>query len=183
MKSLIVDSKYDKKKLNTYLLAMFPDLSLNSLYKALRKKDIKVNGKRISENILIHSNDKVDVFIADIFLYSKKEFSINKIYEDDNILIINKPENIEILGENSLTYYIQKEYHNKKFPYPCHRLDRNTKGLIIYAKNQESLNILFRKFKNREIEKHYYCRVYGIPDKKQDTLEAYLFKDKKKSTV
>ena len=66
---------------------------------------------------------------------------------------------------------------------PCHRLDRNTYGLILFAKNNEALNILFDKFKNKEIEKHYIAYCYGVPSKKQDRLESYLFKDNKKSLV
>ena len=66
---------------------------------------------------------------------------------------------------------------------PCHRLDRNTTGLVLYAKNKESLDILLSKFKNHEIEKHYLAWVYGIPKEKHKRLEAYLFKDNKKSMV
>ena len=66
---------------------------------------------------------------------------------------------------------------------PCHRLDRNTTGLVIFAKNQESLDILLKKFKNHEIEKHYLALVVGIPKAKSKKLDAYLFKDSKKSLV
>jgi 23S rRNA pseudouridine955/2504/2580 synthase len=66
---------------------------------------------------------------------------------------------------------------------PCHRIDRNTTGLVLFAKNEDSLNILFAKFKNHEIEKHYKALVYGIPKTKSAKLEAYLFKDSKKSMV
>ena len=66
---------------------------------------------------------------------------------------------------------------------PCHRLDRNTTGLILYAKNEESLNILLQKFKNHEIEKHYLALVYGIPNVNYRKVESYLFKDNKKSMV
>ena len=66
---------------------------------------------------------------------------------------------------------------------PCHRLDRNTSGLILYAKNEEALNILLDKFKNHEIEKHYSALVYGYPKCKHQKLTAYLFKDSKKSLV
>ena len=66
---------------------------------------------------------------------------------------------------------------------PCHRLDRNTTGLIIFAKNEESLNILFDKFKKHEIEKHYLALVYGHPKNNFQRNEAYLFKDSKKSHV
>ena len=66
---------------------------------------------------------------------------------------------------------------------PCHRLDRNTTGLVIFAKNEESLNILLNKFKHHEISKSYLALVYGIPKIKNARLEAYLFKDNKKSLV
>ena len=66
---------------------------------------------------------------------------------------------------------------------PCHRLDRNTTGLILYAKNQEALDILLNKFKFHEIEKHYLAWVYGIPKVNFKRSEAYLFKDNKKSIV
>ena len=68
-------------------------------------------------------------------------------------------------------------------PMPCHRLDRNTTGLILFAKNEESLNILLKKFKNHEIEKHYLALVYGIPKENYKKCEAFLFKDNKKSQV
>ncbi len=66
---------------------------------------------------------------------------------------------------------------------PCHRLDRNTEGLVIFAKNNEALKILLSKFKAKEITKYYKCKVYGILNKKHDILNAYLFKDNKKSIV
>ena len=66
---------------------------------------------------------------------------------------------------------------------PCHRLDRNTAGLIIYAKNTEALTILLDAFKKHEIDKYYKCLVYGIITPKSNTLISYLFKDNKKSQV
>ena len=103
------------------------------------------------------------------------------IYEDDNIVVINKPVGIEVTGTNSLTQTLTLFY--KKEIYPCHRLDRNTCGLVIFAKNKEAETILLEKFKEKEIEKHYTCFVYGIPKKEHDVLEDYLFKDNKKSIV
>lgn len=66
---------------------------------------------------------------------------------------------------------------------PCHRLDRNTEGIVLYAKNSEVLEILLEKFKNHEIIKYYKCKVIGAFKKKHDVLNAYLFKDNKKSIV
>lgn len=182
MKKLIVNKKYDNKKLNKFLQDYFPNLTNNLFYKTLRKKDIKINGKRISENVNVYESDEILLYISDELLENKVELDI--IYEDDNILIINKPAEIEIVGDNSLTEVIHQQYLNCEFlPMPCHRLDRNTKGLIIYAKNQLSLDILLQKFKNHEIEKHYLALVYGKPNKNNEKLISYLFKDSKKSLV
>ena len=66
---------------------------------------------------------------------------------------------------------------------PCHRIDRNTTGLVLFAKNEKSLNILLEKFQKHEIEKHYLALIYGIPKEAHKRCEGYLFKDKKKSRV
>lgn len=182
MRELIVSKKYAHKKLNTFLMDAFPDLSINTLNKALRQKDIKINGARVKENVVLNENDHIAVYIADEYLFKKLDIPI--VYEDENILVVNKPCGIEVVTENSddtsLTSILAKKY---KFISPCHRIDRNTTGLVLFAKNEQSLNILLDKFKNKEIKKYYKCKVYGIPKKQTDTLVGYLFKDNKKSTV
>ena len=193
MKSLIVEEKYNNKKLNTYLLNKFPELNTNTLYKALLKKDVIINKKRVSENVIIHAGDEIEVYIVDDLLCpsnlkntSISNFNLDIIYEDSNIIIINKPSDIEVTGtSNCLTNYVKKYCENNKenFAEPCHRLDRNTTGLVLFAKNEDSLSILLEKFKQKEIEKHYIATVYGILSKKQNRLTAYLFKDTRKSMV
>ena len=182
MRNLIVDEKYNNKKLSAFLLASFPRLSSNSIYKALRKKDIKINGIRTNSDVCIHTADSIDIYITDEILFPT--FNLDTVFEDENILIINKCSGIEVTGDNSLTSEVHLKYSSLEFkPMPCHRLDRNTAGLVLFAKNQKSLDILLDKFKNHEIEKHYLALVYGAPPKKYDRLEAYLFKDNKKSLV
>lgn len=182
MKKLIVNQKYDGKKLNKFLLKNIPNLSSNLFYKTLRKKDIKINGKRVSENITVYQNDEILLYIADNLLESNKNLDV--FFEDENILILNKPNNLQVTGENSLTSYVHQQYKNCNFkPMPCHRIDRNTTGLVLFAKNQETLHILLDKFKQHEIEKHYLALVYGIPKNHNRKCEAYLFKDHKKSLV
>ena len=182
MKKLVVDKKYNNKKLDKFLKDSLYGLSNNLFYKTLRKKDIKINGKRVSENVSVFEKDEVLVYIPDNLL--ENNFSLDFIYEDDNILLINKPSNIEVTGNNSLTQVVHSLYPNCEFlPMPCHRLDRNTSGLILFAKNQIALDILLNKFKHHEIEKHYLALVYGIPKKKSEKLVSYLFKDSSKSLV
>lgn len=181
MKSLIVNEKYNEKKLNRFILDTFSDLTLNDLYKALRKKDIKVNGKRVNKDVVVNTGDTIEIYIVDDILYKTHAFNLDIIYEDDMIIIVNKPCGLEVTGNSSLTTLLSNKYNSNI--YPCHRLDRNTTGLVLFAKNEIALNILLDKFKNGEIEKHYACHVYGIPNIKKKTLTAYLFKDSRKSMV
>lgn len=183
MRKLVVNEKYNNKKLNIFLQEQFSGLSTSTFYKALRKKDIIVNGTRVKENVPLHTGDNITIYIIDEYLF--KQLNLDIIFEDENILIVNKPSGIEVVSadssEETLTLALQKQKGTNIMP--CHRLDRNTSGLIVFAKNEEALSILMEKIKNHEIEKYYKCKVYGIPSKKSDTLEAYLFKDNKKSLV
>ena len=179
MKTLIVNEKYNRKKLNKFLQDTYPNLSNGMFFKTLRKKDIKVNEKRVNENITLATNDKIDIYIDDSYLSVFPKLEI--VYEDEHIILVNKPSSIEVTGNNSVCEILSSNY--KKQVFPCHRLDRNTKGLVLFAKNEEALTILLDKFKNSEIEKHYAAHVYGIPKKSKETLSSYLFKDAKKSMV
>ena len=180
MQILKVEERFNNKKICDYILYKFPNLNKNTLYKYLRKKDIRINNVKISNNVNISTNDEIKIYISDEYLFTSFE-KLNIVFEDENILVINKPFGIEVVGNNSLTTMCEK-YINS-FVKPCHRLDRNTTGLVLFAKNEDALNILLDKFKKREIDKYYKATVYGILTKKQDILEAYLFKDTKKSLV
>lgn len=185
MRKIIVNKKYDGKKLNTFLLDNFNGLTLNLIYKALRKKDIRINNIKTSENCMLNEGDEITIYLTDDLLF--KTIKLDIVYEDDNILVVNKPEGIEVVSNNkdeiTLTKLVLEQFSSLDFPAPCHRLDRNTCGLVVFAKNKESLEIMLDKFKNMEIDKHYKCTVYGIPNLKETTLISYLFKDSKKSLV
>ena len=182
MKEIIVNKKYHEKKLNKVILEELPNINYPTFCKLLRKKDIRINGKRINKDMLIYENDKIEIYLPKEL--EKTKINLDKVYEDENILVINKPAKIEVTGLNSLTEIMNKQYTNGEFkPQPCHRIDRNTTGLVLFAKNKEALEILLEKFKKHEIEKHYLALVYGIPNKKEERLEAYLCKDQKKSQV
>ena len=182
MKKINVPEKYNGKKLTKFILDSFPHLSSNMLYKALRKKDIKIDGNRTNKDCVLYTGNEILIYIADEFLCPTPDLEI--VFEDENILIINKPANLEVTGENSLTSIVHEKYSTSNYdPMPCHRLDRNTTGLVLFAKNEISLNILLDKFKKHEIGKKYFALVYGIPKIKKARLENYLFKDNKKSLV
>ncbi len=178
MRDIVVKDEQNNQKLDKVIFNNFPNLAQNTFYKALRKKDIRVNERRVNENVIVHRGDTIKIFIADELLDGNINFPV--VYEDDNILIINKPSGIEVTGINSVTSILKKKY---SFIEPAHRIDRNTFGLVLFAKNKQTLDILLKKFKEKEIEKHYHATVFGIPNKTTATLEAYLFKDNKKSLV
>ncbi len=208
MRKIIVSKKYDKKYLNSFILNEFPNLNKNVLYKALRKKDIRINGVKISQNTLVHLGDEITLYIVDSELdgtrtisshnidknlYNKNENTaykdiLNKIkivYENDDLLIVYKPDNLSVTDNSrdkyTLTSILKKEFGDNIEP--CHRIDRNTKGLVLFSKTEETHKQILEMFKNGKIEKHYLAKVYGIPKKRHAILEAYLFKDSKKSMV
>lgn len=181
MKTIIVSNKFNNKKLLSFLEYEFPLASKNTFYKALRKKDIRINDARVSENVSINEKDEIKIYISDEYLFPNS-FNLDIVYEDENILVINKSKNIEVTGTYSLTSILQERLNSTNI-FPCHRLDRNTEGLVLFAKSSLVLDILLDKFKKREISKFYKCKVYGIFEKKQDVLKAFLFKDNKKAIV
>ena len=182
MQKLIVEPKFNNKKLSFFLYSHFDGLTSSVLHKALRKKDIRINDIRISEDKIIHEFDTISVYIVDELLY--KTYDIKTIYEDNNILVVYKPVNLEVVSnstsETTLTTILNKRY---TFINPCHRIDRNTTGLVLFAKDPETLEILNNKFKKKEIKKYYHCTVLGKMPKSEELLKAYLFKDTKKSLV
>ena len=185
MRKVIVNEKFDGKSLNSFLSFCFPALRQNMFFKALRQKDIKINGERIKENINVKAGDVVEVFISDEFLLGDS-IGLDIVYEDDNILAINKQIGISVTEEKDnnsicLSNLVKQKFGNELMP--CHRLDRNTKGVVLFSKNKESQEILLKKFKEHEIEKHYKALVYGIPKEEHRIVTDYLFKDSKKNIV
>lgn len=147
----------------------FPKINFNQIKTALRKKDIKINGKKVGQTTNIFSGDYVEIFLP-----AEKPKIINKAFEDSNIIIAFKPQGIEVTQKDkaydSLTL---EELVNAT---AVHRLDKNTEGLVVLAKNEVTKEELFRAFKNGQISKKYLAVVTGKV-KQKDNLVAYLKKD------
>ena len=159
MRTLIVSKKYDSKKLANFILDSFPELSINVFNKALRKKDIRINGIRVKENVVLSENDEISIYISDEFLFKKINLEI--VFEDDNVLIVNKPIGIEVVSNGSgksLTSILKEKYD---FIEPCHRLDRNTSGLIMIAKNNKAHTFLTEQIKTKAAKRKYLAIVHG----------------------
>lgn len=156
----------------------YPNVLYSAFVKALRQKDVLINGKRIKENTPVIQGSKITVFIEND---TEKNNMFKTVYEDSNIIVINKNKGIETCDGD---YNIVNElYKQNLIVYPVHRLDRNTLGLVIFAKSQEVQNALIEEFKSGNVEKYYYAEVYGVPNQKKTTLRGYLVKNKNESNV
>ena len=186
MKSFIVSENNNNKKIVPVILDEYSGLSYNSLLKAFRKKDVKVNGTRVSSDYVVSTGDKIEIYLIDSFF---EKPSLDIVYEDDNLIIVNKPQGVAVHPDSktssntlidNINEYLETKNESARL---CHRIDRNTGGIVISAKNYEALSCIKEKLSSNEIHKHYICMVYGIMDKKADTLNAYLTKDSRKSHV
>ena len=186
------------------------DLPIGLLYKSIRTKKIKVNRKRAENNTVLAEGDTIQCFLAEEFFakldqtdevslsFKNIKPKLDIVYEDENIMLLNKRPGVSVHEDedskvNTLiahvqAYLYQKGEYNPKdeqsfAPALCNRIDRNTGGIVIAAKNAEALRVMNEKIREREIDKLYLAAVHGIPAKKEATLTGYLLKDEKLNKV
>lgn len=153
-----------------------PTLNYNIILKTLRKKDVKVNDKRVSTDVMLNVGDNIKVYVN---IQTKVDVPI--VFEDENILVVNKPTGVEVVGnENDLVNLLKSD---GKIVFPCHRIDVNTSGLVMFAKNETSEKIVLDAFRNKTIKKFYVAWVCGKLKTKSETLNAHLTKDANNSHV
>lgn len=153
------------------------DLGYYRIQKIIKGKNVKINGARVGTDMNVYAGDVVYVYFSD-----RERDSIEVVYRDENILVVNKSVGVEVQGENSLTSRINDILIDET-AVPVHRLDRNTMGLVVFALNKTAENELLASFKDREIDKTYNCIVVGKPKQPKSKHKAFLFKDAKKSMV
>ena len=205
MKEFIINRNDSGQRLDRFVLKAVPRLPQSMMYKAIRNKRIKINGKRAEISSRLCEGDTVQMYLNDEFFDSVTETEfmsvssvLNIIYEDENIMLLDKKNGMVVHEDDDNTadtlinrvkryLYDKGEYdpnaENSFAPALCNRLDRNTGGIVIAAKNAESLRILNQKIRDREIEKYYLCITAGVPSKRADTVTAYLEKDSASNTV
>lgn len=182
---VILNFKGEDKKLVKFLTEQFPKMSYASIQKLLRLKDIKVNGTRVNSNVVLKNGDELYVYATDQMINGIIQKPV-VVYEDDNIIVCDKPVGIEVESDlyNDLTLSVNNYLKQKKqMASPVHRIDRNTRGLVVFAKNKEAYEELLDAFKRRTIDKFYLAMCVGRPLKDQDHLYAYLKKDPNRSFV
>ncbi len=206
MKSFRVTKNDAGQRLDKFITKACPTLPHGLMYKYIRTKRIKINGKRGEISTKLCVGDIVDAYINDEFFVPvapKYDFlsspdRLDIVYEDENILLVDKkqglivhPDNKEyhdtLIGRIQHYLYNKGEYdpqnENSFKPALANRIDRNTGGIVIAAKNAESLRILCEKIKDREIDKRYLAVIHGTPKNKTATLEGYLEKNEDKNKV
>ena len=207
MKEFVIGKNDAGQRLDRFVGKTVPLLPDSLLQKYIRLKRIKLNGKGSKRDTRLSEGDCVQLYINDEFFEKPREENsylkvgkprVTIVYEDENILLADKKPGVlchsagqwdfNTLIANIQAYLAQKgEWHpgeeNAFAPALCNRIDRNTGGIVIAAKNAEALRIINEKIKLREIEKYYLCAVHGRPNPSSGTLENYLFKDAVKNRV
>lgn len=205
MKEFTINKNDSGQRVDKFIEKAVPLLPKSLMYKYIRTKRIKLNGKRCEISTRLCENDLMHLYIGDEFFETSPDrvflsvpADISVVYEDENILLCDKKNGLVVHEDdentadtliNRILHYLYNkgEYdpdrENSFTPALCNRLDRNTGGIVIAAKNAESLRILNEKIKERELEKRYLCITVGVPPKKSDTMTAYLEKDEKTKTV
>lgn len=206
MKEFKITKNDAGQRLDKFITKSVPKLPKALLYKYIRIKRIKLNGKRCEISNRLNEGDVVECYISDEFFEAESkrpEFmlapsAIDIVYEDENILLVNKPAGLLVHEGNEwcadtliarIQHYLYKKHEydpaaeNSFVPALCNRIDRNTCGIVIAAKNAATLRVLNDKIKDRELEKKYLCVVKGTPKRKSGVLEHFILKNEKTNTV
>ena len=196
------------QRADRFLTKAYPNLSLPLICKLMRKKRIKLNGARTEPNTKLAEGDVFRFYLSDELLdtggrekqadFRSVPAELDIIYEDENILLCDKPVGMVVHEDNDNTSdtlinrikcYLWKkgEYDTdseRSFaPALCNRIDRNTGGIVIAAKDAETLRVINEKIRDRELDKRYLCITAGRPKKPEGRVECFLLKDEKKKQV
>ena len=208
MKEFTITTNDAGQRLDRWLAKAVPLLPASLAQKYIRLKRIKCNGKRAERDTRLSAGDTLQLYINDEFFDTPKEENayltvaapkLHIVYEDENILLVDKKPGQAVHPHDGAEYgktlidhiqaylYAKREWRPREehafAPALCNRIDRNTGGIVIAAKNAEALRILNQKIKDREIDKRYLCIVHGTPRPASGRLEGQLFKDAKENRV
>ncbi len=208
MKELTVGPNDAGQRLDRFLAKAVPLLPASLAQKYIRLKRIKLGGARVERDTRLKAGDVLQLYINDEFFDKPREDNafltvatpkLNIVYEDENILLVDKRPGIAVHAHDGAEYgrtlidHIQAYLYQKRewrpreehafAPALCNRIDRNTGGIVIAAKNAEALRILNQKIKDRELDKRYLAIVEGTPKPREGSLRGYLFKDAKQNRV
>ena len=207
MRSFVINKNDSGQRLDKFVTKSVGGLPQSLMYKFIRTKKIKLNGKRAEPSVILNEGDLVEMYIKDAFFESPEAdtealFDITPkldiLYEDENIILLNKRPGVLVHEDdegrdNTLLMHL-KAYLVSKGEYDpsseasfapalCNRIDRNTGGIVIGAKNAAALREMNAMIRDGKVSKYYLCAVHGIMPMKEDILKAYLKKDSRTNTV
>ncbi|MBQ9736065.1 MAG: RluA family pseudouridine synthase [Clostridia bacterium] len=209
MRELTVRRNDAGQRLDKFLSKALPSLPPALLYKSVRLKKIKVNRRRAEGKQMLVEGDTIQLFLKDEFFEGSEgaatknalasiHVNLSVVYEDENVLLVSKRPGVAVHEDkdgnaNTLILHIQAYLYQKGeydpdaehsfAPALCNRIDRNTGGIVIAAKNAEALRILNDAIRRRVIDKFYLCAVHGVPKPREALLSGYLLKDEASNTV
>ena len=206
MRTLIINRNDAGQRLDKFLSKAVKAMPKSLMYKGIRTKKIKVNRKRAEIGYILEEGDTVELFISEEFFsdnasdsaFMKLTPKLDIVYEDENIMLLDKhpglivhsddEEDVNTLISHVKAYLYRKGEYNPEdeqsfAPALCNRIDRNTGGIVIAAKNSEALRIMNEKIRNDELSKFYLAAVHGHMPKRADTLHGYLRKDQVNNIV
>ena len=207
MKQFIIQKNDAGQRLDRFITKTVPLLPASLTQKYIRLKRIKLNGKGAKQDTKLNLGDIIQMYINDEFFDVPSEANaylkitdpqLDIIYEDDNILLVNKKAGVLCHSDDTWSYntlithiqaylYAQHEWkpreENAFAPALCNRIDRNTSGIVVAAKNAEALRIMNEKIKARQVEKYYLAVIHGEIKPKSGKLEGFIFKDAVKNQV
>ena len=207
MKEFIITKNDAGQRLDRWLAKAVPLLPAPLAQKYIRLKRVKVNGRGSKRDVRLAEGDLLQLYINDEFFQAPSRENaflsvfrpeLDIVYEDENLLLLNKrpgmvvhpddSEHVNTLVTHIQAYLYQKKewspyWENSFAPALCNRIDRNTGGIVIAAKNAETLRVMNQKIKDRELEKYYLCIVHGTLSPARGTLKGFLLKDEEKAQV
>ena len=207
MQILTIQKNDAGQRLDKFLSKAVKGLPMSLMYKYIRTKKIKVNRARTQQNYMLKEGDTVQLFIREEFFDSPEQDmgALSRIkpkltvaYEDENIILCNKRPGVLVHedtegAENTLIMHIKAYLYQKGeydpdaeqsfAPALCNRIDRNTGGIVIAAKNAEALREMNEKIREDQLRKFYYCAVHGTMPRREETLYGWLWKDSRNNTV
>lgn len=185
LETVILPNPLPVQRLYSLLRRMMPQVKETALREAFERRDVKMNGIRVRRDVEAQPGATVQIYLSDEGACRSPEI----LFEDDRILIINKPTGISSDADDQGGLTLGEwlfQSSNGRFttpPMPCHRLDNPTDGLLVMAKDENTLAAMQKAFHDRQIIKRYQCLVRGTPTPAQAMLSAYLFKDAHKARV
>ncbi len=206
LRKVTIAKNDEGQRLDKFLTKAYPNLPQSVLYKCIRTKDVKLNGKRCQISDRLREGDVLSLYWQEEFFqkeeraydFLKAPSALSVLYEDENILLLDKKPGLIVHPDENYHFdsliarvqhylYDKVEYRpeeeNAFAPALINRIDRNTGGIVLAAKNADALRIMNQKVKDRELQKMYLCVVCGQLEEKEGTLTGYLEKNEAQNRV